>query len=74
MKTLLIIIVAVSLSSCSRGNWYWSETRHSGIEKYHTLKPGWPRSSGCSTYYSNRPIKEKALRKYFFYRPTRNGN
>jgi hypothetical protein len=72
MKKLFIIIVALMFMSCSRGNWYWSETRHSGIEKYHTLKPGWPRKSGCTTYYSSRPIKETTLRKYFFYRHGKN--
>jgi len=72
MKTLTIIIIALALASCSRGNWYYSQTRKHGIEKYHTLKPGWPRNNACNTYYSSRPIKESTLRKQFFWRRTKN--
>jgi|SRR6185503_1011591 len=51
--------------------WHWREVNRRGIERYEYNRPGWPAQVGCSTYYTNQPVKSSSMRRLHFYRRVR---
>jgi hypothetical protein len=62
---VIAIVIIVLLSSCNTTA-YWRETRKTGIERYGWNRAAWPRHSGCSAYYTSRPIKYSTMRRLHY--------
>lgn len=50
---------------------YWRVTRRTASGKHSYRRAAWPREHACAGMYSRLPVKDRTVRRYHFYRPTR---